>query len=109
MGGTAGQGVFHNLSKINYQKRLTFLSLGLILIKYMMKTTTIIWIACVIFLVAITTKAMAHDSFNDKVNNWVAKEKEKTIQFQKESWAESKEQLGRTWNSIKNLFQKKAQ
>ena len=52
---------------------------------------------------------MAHDSFNDKVNNWVAKEKEETIQFQKERWAESKEQLGRTWNSIKNLFQKKAQ
>lgn len=52
---------------------------------------------------------MAHDSFNDKVNNWVANEKEKTIQFQKESWAESKDQLGRTWNSIKNLFQKKAQ
>ena len=75
----------------------------------MKKTTTIIWIACAIFLVAITTKAMAHDSFNDKVNNWVANEKEKTIQFQKESWAESKEQLGRTWNSIKNLFQKKAQ
>ncbi len=109
MGGTAGRGVFHDLSKINCQNRLTFLSLDLILIKYMMKTTTIIWIACVIFLVAITTKAMAHDSFADRVNNWVANEKEKTIQFQKESWAESKDQLGQTWNSIKNLFQKKAQ
>ena len=75
----------------------------------MMRTTTIIWIACVIFLVAITTKAMAHDSITDKVNNWVVAEKEKTIAYQKESWAESKEQLGRTWNSIKNLFQKQAQ
>ena len=45
----------------------------------MMRTTTIIWIACVIFLVAITTKAMAHDSMTDKVNNWVVAEKEKTI------------------------------
>ena len=109
MGGCDLHAAFHGLSKNIFQKRLTFLSSGLILIKYMKKTTTIIWIACVIFLVAITTKTMAHDSFNDKVNNWVAKEKEKTIQFQKESWAESKEQLGRTWNSIKNLFQKKAQ
>jgi hypothetical protein len=109
MGGCDLHEAFHGLSKNIFQKRLTFLSSGLILIKYMKKTTTIIWIACVIFLVAITTKTMAHDSFNDKVNNWVAKEKEKTIQFQKESWAESKEQLGRTWNSIKNLFQKKAQ
>ena len=109
MGGCDLHEAFHGLSKNIFQKRLTFLSSGLILIKYMKKTTTIIWIACVIFLVAITTKAMAHDSFNDKVNNWVANEKEKTIQFQKESWAESKDQLGRTWNSIKNLFQKKAQ
>lgn len=109
MGGCDLHEAFHGLSKNIFQKRLTFLSSGLILIKYMKNTTTIIWIACVVFLVAITTKAMAHDSFNDKVNNWVAKEKEKTIQFQKESWAESKEQLGRTWNSIKNLFQKKAQ
>ena len=109
MGGCDLHEAFHGLSKNIFQKRLTFLSSGLILIKYMKKTTTIIWIACVVFLVAITTKTMAHDSFNDKVNNWVAKEKEKTIQFQKESWAESKEQLGRTWNSIKNLFQKKAQ
>ena len=109
MGGCDLHEAFHGLSKNIFQKRLTFLSSGLILIKYMKKTTTIIWIACVIFLVAITTKTMAHDSFNDKVNNWVAKEKAKTIQFQKESWAESKEQLGRTWNSIKNLFQKKAQ
>ena len=75
----------------------------------MMTKTTMIWIACIVFLVVITTKAMAHDSFTDKVNNWVVNEKEKTIEYQKESWAESKEQLGKTWISIKNLFQKKAQ
>ena len=111
MGGTAGRGVFHDLSKIIYQKRLTFLELEIIL-KYMMTKTTIIWIACVVFLVAITTKALAHDSeltITDKVNNWVVAEKEKTIAYQKESWAESKDQLGRTWKSIKNLFQKQAQ
>ena len=84
MGGCDLHEAFHGLSKNIFQKRLTFLSSGLILIKYMKKTTTIIWIACVIFLVAITTKTMAHDSFNDKVNNWVAKEKEKTIQLVKE-------------------------
>jgi hypothetical protein len=75
----------------------------------MMRTTTIIWICTIIFLVAITTKTLAHDSMTDKVNNWVVTEKEKTIAYQKESWAESKDQLGRTWNSIKNLFQKQAQ
>ena len=79
------------------------------IIKYMIKTTTIIWICSIVFLVAITTKALAHDTMTDKVNNWVANEKEKTIAYQKESWAESKDQLGRTWNSIKNLFQKQAQ
>lgn len=45
----------------------------------------------------------------DKVNNWVADEKEKTIAYQKQSWAEGKDQLNNTWNSIKNLFQKQAQ
>jgi len=52
---------------------------------------------------------MAHDTVADKVNNWATNEKEKTIAYQKESWADSKEQLGRTWNSIKSLFNNKAQ
>lgn len=68
-----------------------------------------IWIACILFLVVITTKSMAHDTIADKVNNWATNEKEKTIAYQKESWADSKEQLGRTWNSIKSLFNNKAQ
>lgn len=75
----------------------------------MIKTTTIIWICTILFLVAITTKTLAHDSMTDKVNNWVADEKEKTIAYQKQSWAEGKDQLNNTWNSIKNLFQKQAQ
>jgi|TARA_B110000444_G_scaffold81181_1_gene76750 hypothetical protein len=52
---------------------------------------------------------MAHDTVADKVNNWATNEKEKTIAYQKESWANSKEQLGKTWNSIKTLFNNKAQ
>lgn len=75
----------------------------------MITKTTMIWIACIVFLVVITTKAMAHDTIADKVNNWATNEKEKTIAYQKESWADSKEQLGRTWNSIKSLFNNKAQ
>lgn len=71
--------------------------------------TTMIWIACIVFLVVITTKAIAHDSFTDKVNAWASNEKEKTIAYQKESWANSKEQLGKTWNSIKALLNNKAQ
>lgn len=94
--------------KLYCQNRLTSATVDTI-IKYMMRTTTIIWICTIIFLVAITTKTLAHDSMTDKVNNWVVTEKEKTIAYQKESWAESKDQLGRTWNSIKNLFQKQAQ
>ena len=75
----------------------------------MITKTTMIWIACIVFLVVITTKSMAHDTIADKVNNWATNEKEKTIAYQKESWADSKEQLGRTWNSIKSLFNNKAQ
>jgi len=75
----------------------------------MITKTTMIWIACILFLVVITTKSMAHDTVADKVNNWATNEKEKTIAYQKESWADSKEQLGRTWNSIKSLFNNKAQ
>ena len=75
----------------------------------MITKTTMIWIACIVFLVVITTKAMAHDTIDDKVNTWATNEKEKTIAYQKESWADSKEQLGRTWNSIKSLFNKQAQ
>lgn len=75
----------------------------------MITKTTMIWIACILFLVVITTKSMAHDTIADKVNNWATNEKEKTIAYQKESWADSKEQLGRTWNSIKSLFNNKAQ
>jgi hypothetical protein len=75
----------------------------------MITKTTMIWIACILFLVVITTKSMAHDTVADKVNNWATNEKEKTIAYQKESWANSKEQLGKTWNSIKTLFNNKAQ
>lgn len=94
--------------KLYCQNRLTSATVDTI-IKYMIKTTTIIWICTILFLVAITTKTLAHDSMTDKVNNWVADEKEKTIAYQKQSWAEGKDQLNNTWNSIKNLFQKQAQ
>ena len=51
----------------------------------MITKTTMIWIACIVFLVVITTKAMAHDTIADKVNTWATNEKEKTIAYQKES------------------------
>ena len=40
------------------------------------------------------------------VVNWFETEKNKTIEFQKNSWANGKEQLANTKQSILNLFKK---
>ena len=40
------------------------------------------------------------------VYNWFETEKNKTIEFQKKSWADGKQQLAQTKQSILNLFKK---
>ena len=40
------------------------------------------------------------------VVNWFEAEKKKTIEYQKNSWANGKEQLANTKKSILNLFKK---
>ena len=37
-------------------------------------------------------------------NNFVSKEIEKTKEFQKESWADAKQQTAKNWNKIKSFF-----
>ena len=104
MGGTAGREVFLGLSKYFYQMWLTFLSPELIL-KYMMRTITIIWFSLLVMISVMTHNAMANEeTWSNKINNWVVNEIEETKEYQKNSWAEGKAQLGRNWDSIKNLF-----
>ena len=42
----------------------------------------------------------------DKVTNWLSNEKTKIVEYQTKSWADSKEQLANTKQSILNLFKK---
>ncbi|MBK13219.1 MAG: hypothetical protein CMK42_00055 [Porticoccaceae bacterium] len=104
MGGCDLHEAFHGLSKNIFQKRLTFLFPELIL-KYMMRTITIIWFSFLVMISVMTHNAMANEeTWSNKINNWVVNEIEETKEYQKNSWAEGKAQLGRNWNSIKNLF-----
>ena len=104
MGGRDRQEVFHGLSKFFCQKRLTYLATEVIL-KYMMRTITIIWFSLLVMISVMTHNAMANEeTWSNKINNWVVNEIEETKEYQKNSWAEGKAQLGRNWNSIKNLF-----
>ena len=104
MGGIDLQEVFHGLSKYFCQKRLTYLVTEVIL-KYMMRTITIIWFSLLVMISVMTHNAMANEeTWSNKINNWVVNEIEETKEYQKNSWAEGKAQLGRNWNSIKNLF-----
>ena len=104
MGGIDLQEVFHGLSKYFCQKRLTYLVTEVIL-KYMMRTITIIWFSFLVMISVMTHNAMANEeTWSNKINNWVVNEIEETKEYQKNSWAEGKAQLGRNWNSIKNLF-----
>ena len=66
-----------------------------------LKETIMIAIAGLIFML-ITGVAKANP-----VLNWFEAEKKKTIEYQKESWANSKEQFAQTKQSILNLFKSK--
>ena len=57
----------------------------------------------IIALVLFSTNVMA----NDKVTTWLQNEKTKTVEYQKKSWAEGKEQLKNNWLKIKSLLVKK--
>ena len=58
-----------------------------------------------IALVAVILISMNWASANP-VYNWFETEKNKTIEFQKKSWADGKQQLAQTKQSILNLFKK---
>ena len=66
-----------------------------------LKETIMIAIAGLIFML-ITGIAKANP-----VLNWFEAEKNKTIEYQKKSWANSKEQFAQTKQSILNLFKSK--
>jgi len=57
----------------------------------------------IIALVLFSTNVMA----NDTVTTWLQNEKTKTVEYQKKSWAEGKEQLKNNWLKIKSLLVKK--
>ena len=56
----------------------------------------------IIALVLFSTNVMA----NDTVTTWLQNEKTKTVEYQKKSWADGKEQLANTWLQIKSLIGK---
>ena len=56
----------------------------------------------IIALVLFSTNVMA----NDKVTTWLQNEKTKTVEYQKKSWTDGKEQLANTWLKIKSLVNK---
>ena len=66
-----------------------------------LKETIMIAIAGLIFML-ITGIAKANP-----VLNWFEAEKNKTIEYQKKSWANSKEQFAQTKQSILNFFKSK--
>jgi len=57
----------------------------------------------IIALVLFSTNVMA----NDTVTTWLQNEKTKTVEYQKKSWADGKEQLKNNWLKIKSLLVKK--
>ena len=56
----------------------------------------------IIALVLFSTNVMA----NNTVATWLQNEKTKTVEYQKKSWADGKEQLANTWLQIKSLVGK---
>ena len=59
-----------------------------------------------IALVAVILISMNMASANP-VTNWLTNEKNKIVEYQTKSWADSKDQLANTKKSILNLFKKK--
>ena len=43
-------------------------------------------------------------NFNEKINNWFVNQKQETIEFQKKSWQDGKDQIARNINTIKSWF-----
>ena len=45
-------------------------------------------------------------NLNETINNWFANQKQETIEFQKNNWAEAKEQTAKNIATIKSWFVK---
>ena len=57
--------------------------------------------------IVITTGAIAEEiGVQNKITNWLKTEWTKTIEFQKESWSDSKKQLNKNKLYIQDLFTK---
>jgi len=63
--------------------------------------------AILLFSILFGGTANANTTMSEKVNNFISSEIEEIKAYQKQSWADSKEQLGRTFNQIKGFFIKK--
>ena len=60
----------------------------------------------VVAFVLFGTSALAEETVTQKVTNWFQNEWIKTVEFQKESWAQGKEQLNNNKLYIQDLFNK---
>tara|TARA_Y100001978_G_C23698683_1_gene439319 strand:- start:495 stop:761 length:267 start_codon:yes stop_codon:yes gene_type:complete len=76
------------------------------IISYMIRQIITFWFTLLALIVLMTHGANANETLNEKVNNWFINEKNKTIEFQKESWSQGKDQLKRNWTQIKSFFTK---
>ena len=84
--------------ELNHLLNLNYIEEG----GYIMKT-----LMSVLVLIFLTTNANANTVVSDKVNaitNWIANEKAKTIEFQKNNWNKAKNQW--PWNM---LFKKESE
>ena len=45
-------------------------------------------------------------NFNEKINNWFVNQKQETIEFQKKSWQDGKDQIASNIATIKSWFVK---
>ena len=75
-----------------------------------MKHTNKLIAVSIISFLGMTTSVMAceNKTVTEHVNDWAVKEKNEIVEFQKASWAESKEQMANNWTTIKSLFTNKA-
>ena len=60
----------------------------------------------VIAFVLFGTSALAEETVTQKVTNWFQNEWTKTVEFQKDSWAQAKEQTHKNKLYIQDLFTK---
>ena len=59
--------------------------------------------AIILFSILFVGTAVANTTFSDKVNNFISTEIEEIKTYQKQSWADSKEQLGFTERNEKGF------